>query len=87
MCEDSSPLFTVVNLCNPCGEDCSSHNCENDKCAIGCADSYFNQRRYDPGDYNAKNTDEIYVKYTGTDQFENVYQAISSLMSLLLDGL
>ena len=42
-----------ADICAPCGRECSgSELCENMKCAIGCADSKFEERVSDNDNFN-----------------------------------
>ena len=55
-----------VNLCTPCGEDCSTHFCNNQKCAIGCADSQFRERTYNPIIFDSITSEAIYIKHNNS---------------------
>ena len=46
----------------PCGKNCSDLDCQNLECSIGCADSKFGERVYDPNNYW---TQKIYTKEEG----------------------
>ena len=51
------------DLCNPCGRNCSGQLCDNWKCAIGCSDSNFTERVFDPV---SNGTKKFYKRYQST---------------------
>ena len=66
-----------VNLCVPCAKDCSEHSFNNQKCAIGCADSQFSARTYDPRTHYLTAIDEIYIEHN-TTALENLLSIVTS---------
>ena len=68
------------NLCNPCGKNCSSSFCNNLKCAIGCADSKFTNRTFDPKNVRndmISNTERIYLEHKNTTVLDYLSEVIS----------
>ena len=55
-------------MCNPCGKNCSDSYCDNLKCSLGCADSKFAERVYDP-DANIIPSQKIYFRKTETEHY------------------
>ena len=60
---------TKVDICRPCGHNCTeSDTCDNWKCAIGCADSKFNQRVFDPNSENFNGSEKVYPRKTDDER-------------------
>ena len=52
-----------MDICTPCGRNCTeSDTCDNWKCAIGCADSKFSERVFDPDNDSFNGSVKIYTR-------------------------
>ena len=51
-----------MDICNPCGQDCSNGKCDNWKCSLGCVDSQFRNRVFDPDNETFNGTDKVYPR-------------------------